>query len=394
MSILSFLLGRVTVSCAGERSHEVLSLCMRYGFVYGDLRTEDGRVYLSVSYRTARLLGAVCRRCEIPLCVERREGIGQVLGFCRSRPGIPVGICLAILLTVVASTHLWEIRVTGNGRLSAQEVERELKAAGLSLGDRLSEIDVDSIENRLLMNSEGISWISVNLIGTVAEVQVREKNPVTARETDPTPANLVARCDGVIASCEVLRGNLLVKVGDPVRAGEVLVSGLYDSAVLGYRYTRAAGEIYAETEHSFEITVPYDYERSVYTGESGRRVSLLFFGKTHPLYTSGDFPTDEENRFSRISYLSVFGKELPIGLLRESVRDAELREGRYTPDAAMNLAYDRLSREIAAIPGIRGLLEKSVTAEIGEDAYVLRCTVKCMENIAETKNIEINLFDP
>lgn len=391
LSLLSFFVGKVTLSGDGRYASEILSLCMRYSLTYGDLTlTDDGRVSLSTSYRTAGTLIALCRADGIKLTVERSRGIREAFGFLMKRPGLPIGMVLAIALAVISSTHLWEIRVTGNSSLSKSEVVAELSAAGLALGERVSEIDVDSIENRLLMHSDGISWITINLIGNVAEVQIREKQ--TAREEgDTSPANLVARCDGVIVSCEVLHGNILTKVGTAVRAGEVLVSGLYDSNTQGYRYTRAEGAIYAETEHEFEIEVPYAYEKTAYTGVSGKRYELIFFGKRFSLYENGE--AGGENTVERISYIRVFGKDLPVGISCETSYAAETVAGEYTAERAMELAYYKLSQAIAALPDMRGVLEKTVSYEVGADAYTLKCRVRCIENIAETKNIEIGLFE-
>lgn len=400
MSLLSFFLGRVTLTGEGSDAPAVLDLCMRYAIVYGECtvtqETDGGRLQITLSYRAAELLRRLARNAGIVLTVERREGILEVFRFCLSRPGIPLGVLLAVLLTVAASTHLWEIRVTGNVTLSSREVARELTAAGLTLGDPVRKIDVDAIENRLLMDSERISWVTVNLIGTVAEVQIREKLPTPAKEEDLAPANLVARRDGVILSAEVMRGNLLVKVGTAVRAGEVLVSGLYDSATLGFRYTRAKGAVYAETEHRLTVEVPYGYERTVRTGETGRAYALRFFGRTVPLFTRGTVAPAGEDGYAerlgyaeRISYLTVFGRELPIALVTGIGYRSETETATRSPEEAMDLAYVRLAREIAAIEGFAGLLGKSSEGEVAEDRYILRCTVKCIEDIAVTREIGV-----
>lgn len=389
LPLLGFFRGRVTLTGDGDCITDVLEICRRYALVYGTcILTEAGGLRMTASYGTAARIREIAARYGIRLTVASTEGYRSVLRFFWRRPGIPIGIVLSLLLTAVASTHLWEVRVSGNRTVSAGEIVRELSAAGLSVGDRISPEEIDAIENRFLMQSELISWISVNLVGTVAEVEVREKLPPHAEE-DTSPANLVARCDGVVTACEVRAGNLLVKVGMPVRAGEVLVSGLYDSATLGYRYTRARGEIYAETEHVIEISVPYEQDRAVLSGECGRRYTLCFFGRSIPLLTRGELTRGET--VERRTDLTVFGYRLPIGLYVETCYGTETVRERYSEERAMELAYYRLSREILALPGMRDLLSKSIAAVLTEEAYVLRCTVRCIENIAETKTIEVGL---
>ena len=390
-SLLSFFVGRVILSCDKRYSTELLNLCLRHSISYGDLElSQNERILLSLSYSAAKKLQALCRAYGITTAIDHSSGIREMGCFLLKRPGLPIGVLLSVLVAVVSSTHLWEIRVTGNSVLSKSEVITELSEAGLSLFDYVPRVDVDSIENRLLLKSERISWISVNLIGNVAEVQIREKT-IPEDVGDSSPANLVAECDGVIVSVEVLRGNILIRSGQAVRAGEVLVSGVYDSLTQGIRYTRAEGKIYAETERAFEIRVPYRYEKESFTEESGIRYNLHLFGREFKLYESESY--DNENVSERMIYLSVFGKPLPIGFSVLTSHTVKAETGEYTRDRAMEIAYHRLKEKLLSLSEMQGILEKKLSYEIGEDAYTLHCTVRCIENIAKTQNIEVVLFE-
>ena len=393
MSIPAFFLGQVTLQCREEVLSELLTRMMRHRMPYAALTfLGDGTVRFTVSYAVSGKILRLSAHHGIAVTVIRRRGIVQAIRFGLSRPGIPIGILLAVLLTAVASGRLWEIRVTGNSTMPRGAVIRELHAAGLSVGDLTSGIDVDAIENRLLRDSERISWITVNLIGTVAEVQIREKLMPDRSDPERSPANLVACCDGVIVGCEIERGDLLVKKGMAVRKGEILVSGIYDSATSGLRFTRAAGVIYAETAHDFEISVPFRHEVLTEDGDRRTGYTLCFFGREFLLNAPPD-AVDSAGTVERTLYLSVFGHELPIGIRCRAVQAYRTEEAYYTPERAMEIAYYRLSREIAAIPGMQGLLSKSITSEVTEDGYVLSCRITCIRNIAETKNIEVALLD-
>lgn len=393
MSLPAFFHGRVTLLCREDDLAALLTLMMRHRLPHSGLTlTGDGTAHLAVSYAVSARILYLAHRHGIAVEAVKRRGIVEAIRFGLSRPGLPIGIVLAVLLTLFASGRLWEIRVTGNSTLSESAVIRELNAAGLSVGDPVKGLDVDSIENRLLKDSERISWITVNLIGTVAEVQIREKLMPDRGDPDKSPANLVACCDGVIVGCEIERGNLLVKKGMAVRKGELLVSGIYDSAAAGLRFTRAAGVIYAETSHTFEISVPFRHEVLIEDGAPETGYTLCFFGKEFAL-KAAPAASDSAGVAERIAYLSVFGHELPIAVRCETVQGYRTEEAYYTPERAMEIAYYRLSREIAAIPGMQGLLSKSITSEMTEDGYVLSCRITCIENIAKTKNIDIALLD-
>ena len=61
--------------------------------------------------------------------------------------------------------------------------------------------------------------------------------------------------DGFIVSATVTRGNFLCRVGQSVKAGQVLISGYTDCGIC-IQATRAEGEIYAQTSRDFAAVTP------------------------------------------------------------------------------------------------------------------------------------------
>jgi similar to stage IV sporulation protein len=139
--------------------------------------------------------------------------------------------------------------------MTESEIRKELKAGGLFVGSYIPALHIGELENRVLLSSDTLSWITVNLDGTVARVQVIERTEPQAGETGRLPANLVAGADGQIELIQLYRGNCLVKMGQAVKKGELLVSGIYESASVGLRYTRAAGQVLARTERVIRLEV-------------------------------------------------------------------------------------------------------------------------------------------
>jgi hypothetical protein len=73
--------------------------------------------------------------------------------------------------------------------------------------------------------------------------------------------------------------------------------------------------------------------------------------------------------------------KLPLGIRTVSEIAFETATGRYETQEAMEIAYYRLSEEINRELGDAQLLRKTVTSELTEESYILRCTVRCVENI-------------
>ena len=99
--------------------------------------------------------------------------------------------------------------------------------------------------------------MSINIIGTHAEVQIREyEESKKEQETGVLGANIVAGKSGLVEDVRVYQGNVVVSSGMYVEKGDLLVSGLYDSERVGFRYTRASGEVMARTTSEILIEIP------------------------------------------------------------------------------------------------------------------------------------------
>ncbi len=119
-----------------------------------------------------------------------------------------------------------------------------------------------------------LQWAGVNFSGGVAIVSVRERLPEEAVRDRSTVTNVVAARDGVIVSMSVLGGQSVCRVGQAVRAGELLVTGCVDQTT-HTQYTHADAEIYALTQRTIQAVYPQTAVQKVYTGQVIRRYSLI-----------------------------------------------------------------------------------------------------------------------
>jgi similar to stage IV sporulation protein len=158
---------------------------------------------------------------------------------------------------VFSQLFLFDVRVEGNEQIGEDELHALLDEVGLSRGAFLPGIEEGEVAIALRQRDGRIAYAAVNLRGNVARVQIRER--VTPPQRVTAPANLVAKCDGVVTMPIVFAGEVLVREGEIVRAGQLLVSGILDSEKHGYRVTRAAGEVLARTTHTYTVRVPFSY---------------------------------------------------------------------------------------------------------------------------------------
>ncbi len=384
-----FILGYKIFSFNVSDAPSILNLCMDNGIIYRKPQSREDKFYFECSLLTAKKLEKLCSEQDVDY--ETKEGgIPKLLGKYRHRYGIFAGLFLSLLLFLLTNGLIWDIRIDGARHMTEAEVLEELNACGLRIGTPIKEIEADILQNRVLIYSDNISWISINLSGTVAHVEIREAAPLPEQVEEPEATNLIATRDGQIEGFEEVRGNIAVKIGDLVREGDLLVGGIYDSASLGFTYTRAKGKVYARVEDNIEIEIPLSYDKKVYTGEVFSEKYLVFFDKEIKFYSnSGNLHTTCDT-IDTVEYFSVFsGSELPFGI--RTVKHLEYRYESAQRDAeeAVELALYKL-RCIEEEKGITDVISKSFSGEFFDDKYLLRCTSVSICNIAKETEIDIS----
>jgi len=395
VSIALFLRGSCTVSVPSVHRTAAMNLCMQMGLQYTNfVWCEDGSVQFSCTASSARRFLAACQKRDIEAEIVAHRGLPKLLKRLGERAGLVVGAVLAMALIVLSGLFVWDVQVSGNETLTEGEVIAELQKCGFGVGSYLPNLRVREIENRVLMASERIGWLSINTEGTVARVQVIEHiSGETDGEDTPSsknPANLVATRDGQIEYLELYRGNPVVVAGQAVKTGELLVSGLYDSKTGSFRYTHAAGRVMARTERTIEVEIPLLYEEKIYDEPYLQEMELCFFDFSHKIFKNSGNPSVLCDIIKYNSNLGQLGNNrLPVSLSRTEVHPYHLEERQRSAEDALALCYAQLAGELSSLSGEVQLLQKEILTEIGERSVVLVCTLTCIENIALVQEFEI-----
>ncbi len=391
MSLWQFLGGCCTVHTGAACRTELLNICLQNGINYTAFTCcEDGSISFCTTLASARRLSKLCAACGVHIEVDSKRGLPWFFYRHRRRAGLALGILSAIVLMMLSSRFVWDVRITGNVNMTEDEIAQELRACGLHVGAYIPDIQTGTLENRILIASDRISWVSVFLDGTVARVQVIEHSIAPDSEDKTRPANLIAAVDGQIEVVQLYRGNCVVVRGQAVKKGELLVSGIYDSNVSGYRWTRAAGKVMARTEHCFTVEIPLAYEQKQTSKPQCAEVRLNFFDFSFKIFkNSGNLPLMCDIIEEEKAVWCPGKYALPIGFTVMTATPYTTSPATRTQDEALQLAYAELDLLLASLSDTAELLRKDITTTLTDDRLILECTVSCIEDIAVQSEFEI-----
>ena len=392
ISLLSKILGYYTIAVPRVFCEQFLNLCMRYGFSYYNIKIEDEqkKVFFDVpSYQFKRIMTA-SRVWQIRVKNEGFYGLPSKIVSLKGRWGLLVGACISIVIFILAQSVIWRIDIVGNKRLSKQEILNSLSENGISVGDVIKDINAHSVEQSVMINNDDIAWISINIIGTVAKVEVQEVIDTEIKDKNLKPANLVSRFDAQIVSLEVYSGFICVKEGDFVRAGELLSSGIYESEKAPVRYSRATGSVLGRVNLTFDIEIPLVQSKKVLTGEKITKKTLIFFGKPINFFINYRNLPMSYDIINYVYALNPFSLgELPISISVDDYYPYEMCEIEISEQEAIGQAYEALRMKIDNELPDAQILKKSLQGEFVDGKYVLKCTITAICNIAKQVEFEI-----
>lgn len=384
VSIKNAIFGWTRISAQAKNAHHIMNICMAMRLPYEKMKFSGDSIMLKLSRHTAKRLAERLTAEELEF-EEKSGGIPILLEKYKKRWGLMSGAVIIIALLILSGSHVWDIRISGNSTLTAAQVKAELASKGFEIGSKIGKTDVDEITNAVLIDSEKISWMSINFRGNVAYVQIREKTTPDSSDINErlSNANIVAGRDGVIEYLEVMRGSAAVKEGDSVRRGELLISGITESTHGEYRTEHALGRVYAITNHSFSIKIPLQYDKKELSEPLCTKKTIKFFSKNINIFRKGGnlgascVKIEEENSFS------PFGlPPLPISIVTELSLEYETISARRTEKEASELAFFELEKLILAELSGADLLRKTISTEMTEKEFLLKCDIICSENIA------------
>ena len=309
--------------------------------------------------------------------VERRKGIIPYVSNHRKRYGIWIGVVIFLIMMLTAPRYLWHIDIQGNVTLSDGEVIDSLRAAGLYLGAYLPDINVDKIESSTLATDGRITWISVNMNGSVAYVELRERIGKDISERKHPYANVVASRDALITEVEVYSGSAAVKADTFVRAGELLISGIIERETIGTHLTYASGRVIGRVFEDFLIEIPYEYTVMENTGKRKQSLRLHLFESTLSLGTLAS-PVENIKESISVYAISEKSKRLPF-FLERVVYSEQAPSVRYRlPIEAEAEAHAELARILASEFPDGELISKEIYISHEKETLVLKCSV-CYE---------------
>lgn len=396
---VNFLQGHVGVEATGVFPERFLNLCAQEGVGFWDLELPDEHtIRFRISAREVRKIKPLAQKSMCELTVRNRMGVPYFLSRFRHRYALLIGLAISLCVVGVLSRFILTVDVQGNERVPTGVILEELKRLGVRPGAYGPKIDENHVCNAALINLKELSWLSVNLHGTRAQVLVRERAPKPDVVDEHQPAHVVADGSGIILHQEVIAGQAMFQEGDTVVEGEVLISGVidlpepaYSQIDLGTLTVRAAGKVQARTWRTLSAAIPLEACVKEYTGEERSVWSVTIFGHRVQILKNGGISCDKYDKIKTDYTLTLpGGQEMPFMLTKQTVRGYTLHPMGINAQAGEEMLRQHLAERLDRLMerGNGEIVHEEFSLAHQDGLLVVTMSAECMEQIGKTVPFE------
>ncbi len=365
--LLQYLLGYVRVTIEGYYIERFINICTTSKILIWNLKRDKGvRLYLNVGINDFYRIIKIAKKLKCKVKINKKRGIPFIINKYRKRKVFLISLFIIMIIMYVSTGYVWNIEIQIEDNQKLDNIKEDIISAGLKTGIKKQEVNTEEIINQIRLKRDDISWIGIDLKGTNAIVRVVKAKEAPEIIDEKDFCNIVATKSGTITQIIAQNGTPLVKVGDEVEEGQILIQGAMEGKYTGIRYVHSLGEVKAIVKYTKTEKIPYKEEKTVKTGNIEKKYQIKFknfqinFYKT--LSNFKIYDTIEEDK--KLKLFSNF--YLPISVTKITNEELEKISKEYTVEEATEFGTKKLEQEIET--------------EIESKENILRKRGKCNRN--------------
>ena len=380
------LRGQVRIRVESQFPERVLNLCGARDLAFWDLEWESATAFTCrLSRRDWHALRQAAEHLDCTLTVVGREGAPYFLFRFRHRQALVTGLVACAMGLFLGSFFIWDFAVEGNETVPTERILRALDKYGVGLGSFGLSLDGEDIRNHVLLDIPELSWITVNVSGCRANVQVRERVEPPELVNGRVPANVVARRAGLVLEVQDLDGVAAVLPGTAVTEGQLLISGVEDTETFGARVLAGMGEVRARTWYSLTTEVPLTGLEKQYTGREKTGVALIFGTHRIKFFSNSSIEGEKYDKITNRYPLTLLDVPLPVTVVTETCRFYETVPTERTAVQAEQAAEAVLTEQLHAMVDPYGTVSSTLCSSRRRgDALTVTLAAECVEQIGES----------
>lgn len=362
--LLAYILGYVNIGVEGYFIERFINICnSKKIFLWNMKRKHSTIIRVNIGIRDFKKIKEIAKKTKCRVKIQKKRGIPFILHKYKKRKIFAIFFILLIIVVIALSNFVWNIEVIGNNKISAEEIIKDLADDNFKVGTSKTNLNTKNIIDKIRLKRSDLAWIGIEIKGTNAIVKIVEADLKPDIIKEEEYCNIVATKDAMIVKINAQNGTAVVKEGDIVTKGTVLIQGWLEGQFTGIRYVHANGEVQAKVWYSQKISVPLKQTKKIKTDKEENKYSVkinnfeINLPKGVPKFQNYD--TIETSK--KLKLFSDF--YLPIEIHQKTYQEYEEQEITYSIEEAKELGIAQADESLKEQIEGKQVTNKKINAE-------------------------------
>ncbi len=313
----------------------------------------------------------------------RKVGLMFKLNKLYMRLGFITGAILIIIYIFIYCSFAWNIRILGNEKILEADIVQFLNENDIKTPVKIDKINNKEIEDLIYSNFKGIKFVDAHVEGINLILHIREKRESDYITSDSSPSSIISNKQAVIYKTVVKQGQLLVKQGDVVGKGQLLVQGTKRDKDNTEKLVNSDATILGHTYYNLNFKEPKIHNIIKETGKTNKVFKLIFNDKSIKLFGNEKKFKNFESR-NIITHIPIITDFFKISF--ETVKNYEVNiiEQEISKEYAQKKLFIILYEKLVKVCNKNVKIDKKdIVLEETENEFILKARIEATEDIGE-----------
>lgn len=349
IKLINWFRGILCVRIRGIAPERFINLCCNKKIYIWDLKRVDEDYQFHISIKNYKKLKPVAKKTGIVPKITCKIGFPFLMHRYRKRKGFFIGFFICVILVYIMSLYIWDISILGGSKYTPEAMVKFLNEQQIYTGILKNKVNCQEIEEEIRLAYNDIGWVSAEIKGTRLIIKITETNMPAPAEEAIAPSHIIATKNGIVKSIITRSGMPLVKEGDVVKKGDILVSGILTiksdfDEILRNQPVVADADIICKSFYDYNDKMSLNYEDKIFSGKKKKGYYVSFDKKKLFLYN----PRNSYDKYDIIvneNALHITSSfYLPFRYGTITTRDYTKTTKKYSQEEAFAIANSKLKR--------------------------------------------------
>lgn len=394
IKLLRWFTGYLLVHIKGYSPERFINLCSNNNILIWKLKKISTGYEFYISVKGFKKLRPIVKKTRTRPFIIKRIGFPFVCSRFKKRKFFLIGILLCSIILYGLSLFIWDISIEGEYTNTKEIILEYLESQGVYNGVLKRNINCQNIEEKIRKEYKDIGWVSAEIRGTRLLLKITETNIIKKNEEKVEPHHIIATKNGIITSIVTRKGTPKVKIGDIVKKGDIIVSGIIEiirdnTEIINKEVVPSDADIRMKTIYNYKDSLPLNYIKKDYTLESKKGFAISIFNRKIILYK----PLKKYNKYdiivndNNIKLSENF--YLPIIFHVTEYKEYFENDSVYSEEEAIKIVQDKINLFLSKLTD-KGVyvIENNVKVTIKQDTCIASGKIIVEESAVKEQSID------